>query len=170
MKKKTILIIFMVLICCFIYTNKGICFDYEKYKSSSLIKINERALKDAKSHEGGYEFYLEHYKIQIILNQYPNQINDRTAEILKYYWQALPTLLKEEYRKMFSYEISIEENGQKFVLVFQEQLIPSLKNEVKLNDFVDLYIILGVHDVSQKSTIFLVNEFSAVKPEEKDIK
>jgi hypothetical protein len=82
---------------------------------------------------------------------------DRSAYIKKLFFSWGMTA---EQAKTFDSEILIEENGIKYWLPIQNVLIPHLNKEIKINDNVNLFIVLG--GAIKKDWVFLINEFKAL--------
>jgi len=141
------------------FTTPAWGFDYSAYKPSSLKEIGDRTKEAAAKHqhEGGWDFYRERLKVKGRLYEYPLEISEGAQRVLEYYFKSFG--LNLEHLKLFTYQLNLEDSGYSFILVFQRQLIPFLQKELKLGDFVNLYVLFGIHDVKNKKTILLVNEF-----------
>lgn len=134
-------------------------FDYSTYRPSSLKEIGGKAKEAADKHQHGvgWDFYRERLKVKARLDKYPWEISEGARKVLEYYFKSLG--LNPEHLALFTYQLDLEDSGYSFILVFQKQLIPHLTKELKPGDFVSLYVLFGIHDIKNKKTILLVNEF-----------
>jgi len=124
------------------------------------------AKEGASKHEGGFELYTEKLRVRIRLPDYPMEVRKGEFDIgefniLETYFKSRPSNFTPVYRQLFTHQLDLQDSGHAFTLLFQGPLVPYLKKEVKPGDYLLLYMVFGIHDVSRKRTILLVNEFSA---------
>jgi tetratricopeptide (TPR) repeat protein len=132
--------------------------DFSDYEPSSLKEIGDMVKKLGLEHEGGLEFYTSKYVVRVRLSGYPTEIGKHASSVLDLMWRSFG--LKPEYLNMYKHELVVEAEGHSFTLVFQEALIPYLKEEAKPGDNIDLFVLLGVYDIDSGRITVLVNEFS----------
>ncbi len=136
-------------------------FNYAGYPLSTLQAIGDRTRDAGSAHEGGYEFFKDKYKLKVRLGGHPGSIAGNTMKLLQFHAKTM-NVLKQEYLKIFTHELEIEQGGYVFTLVFQEQLVPFLQKEVRPGDEVYLYTLLVIYDCTTRKTMLLVNEFETM--------
>lgn len=137
-------------------------FEFSEYKVITLEEIGEHTGEVSKEHESGVDFYQERYRVRVRLKEYPHEISEYALKTLSLYWRVLGSS-RPLHRWIFTHQLDSEAESFLFTLVFQEHLIRHLKEKVKPEDLVDLYVVLGVYDYSKGRTTLLVDEFSAVE-------
>jgi hypothetical protein len=162
--KGWLLIIFFSLLVHI--TTPALGFDYSAYKPSSLREIGDitRKAEETYKYEGGFDFYTERLRVRVCLSEYPQKISIGPEKLLELYFKTRG--LNQDHLKLYTDQLNLEKGGYSFVLVFQNQLIPFLRKEVKQGDDVDLYVLFGIYDVKYKKIILLVNEFSTCTEED----
>ncbi len=60
---------------------------------------------------------------------------------------------------IYDSKLKLRYKDQNFLIIFQSQLIPYMKSELKIGDLIGLYIVHATYDEFGKIHIILVNEF-----------
>ncbi len=163
MKSWTLIICFSLLTHI---PSPALAFDYSAYKPSSLKEIGDitRKAEEIYQYEGGFDFYTERLRVRVCLSEYPQKISRGAEKLLELYFKSRG--LNQDHLRLYTDQLNLEKGGYSFVFVFQNQLIPFLRKEVKQGDEVDLYVLFGIYDVKYKKIMLLVNEFSTCAEED----
>jgi len=148
----------------------SINFNYDSYKEFSLDEINKiidieiQELKEQKRAPGN-TIFINKYKVNILLNEYPEDIDNATINKLVFY--AKTTSFYQDYGddfiNSFGYKLNYTHNEKKYVFLFQNKLMKYLPKEAKKYDSIDLYIIFGLYSDFDNTIMILVNEFNVLK-------
>lgn len=137
-------------------------FQYSNYKRVNLKDISKVVNSVAKEHAGsnGMDFFTNPYAVLIKLESYPAPVDRWTSMSLDYCWKIIGTFKKRpELREIYTHQLEFMQDGISYVFVFQNTLVPSVRDEIKLGEQIDLYAILVMLDEAKTRAILLVNEF-----------
>ncbi len=133
--------------------------DYKEVSWNALIKNIDFVDEETKA-TPGETIWKEQYKLSLALEKYPEITTDPSIKNgIANYIKILG--LKNVF--VAGYVLPVEKNGRKFILIFQDVLIPYLKDEVKLGEEFNLLVVFGSFNSFDKTTLLFVNEFESAK-------
>ena len=153
-KLLTLIVIFFIQIGINSYS-----FNFESYKESTLLEIAKFA-----THDSGLSFFSSKYKINIIIDKYPEKITKDGISKRNTYKAGSKT--SQEMLDLYNYQFFKEQDGFKFLFLVQNPLVWPMNQEIKLGDNADLYVLLTMYNEFDKTIILFVNEFKALKKKE----
>lgn len=131
MSKKPILIIFFVII----FSVNIFSFNYDSYK---VFKLNNFVVKTY-TELPGMSFINTFVGFPIKLKNYPDTSNDENYSFaIEYFEKTLGAP-----KNVFGYVQIINVDKYKIILVYQNQLVDYIKQDVKINEDIGLYCLLG---------------------------
>jgi len=138
-------------------------FDYGSYKTIKFNELNEIIQKEKEANKNipGQTQFGEKYKLVITLNEFPVLINETKDKIVI---KNMPiTKFDKDFLNIYTYKMNYKFDNQKYLFLFQGPLMKYLPREAKLNDSIELFIVLGIHDNINDEVTILVNEFNTKK-------
>lgn len=152
--------IFLVIIILFIFILLLFSFDFNSYQPITFDGLKDFMKKDIKDNKNfpGQTQFGEKFRIIIKLKEYPTLIDPKKDKITI---KSLPvSIFDGEILDMFTYKMSYTYKNQKYIFLFQDNLMKYLPKEIKLGESVELFIVLGIHDNINNEVTILVNEFN----------
>jgi hypothetical protein len=159
---KKILIILTILLFTICLNS----FNYKNYPETTLDEI-VKIITEKEDHSeisGGFKIYNNFASFLYKLENYPKSFNNKYTEELYIYPGTLG--IQANFIELFKYEIMLDYNKYKIVLLFQKQLIPYLKKEVKKGDEITLYVMYGIKKDLSNNILIFVSEFLTKKQKE----
>ncbi|TGK43478.1 hypothetical protein [Leptospira andrefontaineae] len=132
-------------------------FNFASYLPSSfeeIIKLTD-GVDAEKDH--GLSIFTNKYRIQMKWTEFPKGISKESlgsAQVLSKFINLDP-----RYVALFKYELKMKVKNKSFTLLFQENLVPFLHQEVKKGDSIALFVFFGEYNTFGKEHVLFVNEF-----------
>ncbi len=114
-------------------------------------------------------------KARVVYTGTTRPISDLKKQFLAQ-WAEMFSQNKDSYSKLYETDMLFTENGVKYWLPVQKQVIPYFDKELKKGDEVDLYIVRagGIYDTKKEKDkwdwLLFVEEFQKPKQEQKNAK
>ncbi|MCZ8154826.1 MAG: hypothetical protein O9264_01805 [Leptospira sp.] len=131
-------------------------FKYSKYESITLEDLIERG--EIEENTKGMKIFNSRNKLLIKLTAYPTQDLSQEEEGRRNTFALLFQNMKPIIH-IYDSKLKLRYKDQNFLIIFQSQLIPYMKSELKIGDLIGLYIVHATYDEFGKIHIILVNEF-----------
>lgn len=132
-------------------------FNFASYLPSSfeeIIKLTD-AVDAEKDH--GLSVFTNKYRIQMKWTEFPKDISKGSigsAQVISKFINLDPRFIE-----LFKYELKMKLKNKNFTLLFQENLVPFLHQEVKKGDTITLFVFFGGYNDFGKEHVLFVNEF-----------
>lgn len=143
---------------------------WSDYQPITWEDLNDIILSSKKgsTHKVDEIYFAKPYKVKVILNAYPEKTADKDiVDAINIYRKAYKGNSTDETFAS-AYSLRIVMNGKKYILVFQDIIVPYLINEVNLGESIELYVLLAHHNALLDQTLLFVNEFSSEKSNKAD--
>jgi hypothetical protein len=131
-------------------------FKYSNYEPITLEDLISRG--EIEDNAKGMKIFNSRNKLILKLSAFPTQdlnqedISRRNTYAL--FFQNMKPIIH-----IYDARLKIRFKDQNFLIIFQSQLIPYMKKELKLGDLIGLYIVHATYDEFGKIHLILVNEF-----------
>lgn len=104
------------------------------------------------------------YKVKLIYKNEYRKISPKKMEFLRNWGKFLKSINgAEDHFKLFEDETLLADGDKEYWMPIQSQLVPALKDEVKLNGLVEVFIMFpGTYlESGEVNWVFIINEFKA---------
>lgn len=131
-------------------------FEYSRYVPITFDELYERGV--VYEDEQGMKVFYSNDKVIIKLPAYPTQ--DLSPE--EQGRRDLFAVINPKFKPLihiYDSKLKVKYKDQNFLILFQSQLVPYMKSELKVGGLVGLYIVHATYDEFAKIHLILVNEF-----------
>lgn len=135
--------------------------DWKDYIDITLADI-EKKIIDASQSEHAKDIltlFANKGKLKIKVTENPTQIDQESIKYRDIYakYQKI-----DQLSKMFNHQITYINKDISYIFLIQDPLLEHFNKEVKINQYVELFILFGVYDDKTKKVYIFVNEFKAM--------
>ncbi|TGL14190.1 hypothetical protein EHQ42_13970 [Leptospira levettii] len=131
-------------------------FQYSSYLPISFDGFLERGYSEENSK--GMKIFNSRNKIILKLMAYPtkdlNSDEMGRRDTFALFYPNMKSIIH-----IYDSKLKLKYKEQNFLIIFQSQLVPYLRSEVKLGDLVGLFVIHTTYDEFTNTHVILVNEF-----------
>ncbi|MCW7505511.1 hypothetical protein [Leptospira paudalimensis] len=131
-------------------------FQYSSYLPISFDEFLERGFSEENSK--GMKIFNSRNKIILKLTAYPTKNLDSdeigSRDTFALFYPNMKAIIH-----IYDSKLKFKYKDQNFLFIFQSQLVPYLRSEVKLGDLVGLFVLHATYDEFSNTHVILVNEF-----------